>query len=116
MDATRRAKLGQSRKEGKSDVIPNTTGLFLSVVVAVICSSPTVAPEPQQSAATHPAAQAATRQPAVQPAIIADAAEHDFGQVRRGEKVEHRFKITNPGLAELTITAVKTNCGCTVTP
>lgn len=63
---------------------------------------------------TAPAAQMPSTQPAGQAAIVVDAAEHDFGQVRAGEKVEHRFKITNAGSTELKITNVKPNCGCTV--
>lgn len=78
-------------------------GSSLPLAIAVTCSSLTIAAEPQQSPGTPPAAQAATTQPAVQPAIVADAAEHDFGHVRTGDKVEHRFKITNSGSAELRV-------------
>ena len=43
-----------------------------------------------------------------------DAAEHEFGSLQAGDRVEHRFKVTNSGSSELQITNVKTNCGCTV--
>jgi hypothetical protein len=67
----------------------------LSISLGLACSSLVVAAEPRPSLATKPAAMAATGQPAGQAAIAVDAAEHDFGTVRAGEKVEHRFRITN---------------------
>ena len=90
----------------------------LSVIVVLTCSHLALAAEPQQTPtaplATQPGLQAAATPPAGQAAIVVDAAEFDFGSVRAGEKVEHRFKVTNTGTAELKITNVKTNCGCTV--
>ena len=39
--------------------------------------------------------------------------EHDFGKVIQGEKVTYTFKFENTGTADLIITDVTANCGCT---
>jgi len=39
--------------------------------------------------------------------------DHDFGVVRRGEKLTHRFEFKNAGKGELTIQGVHASCGCT---
>jgi hypothetical protein len=41
------------------------------------------------------------------------ATEHDFGQVKEGEKVSHVFEVQNTGKADLFIQSVKPSCGCT---
>jgi hypothetical protein len=38
---------------------------------------------------------------------------HSFGQIYRGEKVQHRFLLENVGTAELEIKKVRPSCGCT---
>ena len=39
--------------------------------------------------------------------------EHDFGQVKEGEKVVHTFEVMNTGKADLLLQSVKPSCGCT---
>lgn len=39
--------------------------------------------------------------------------EFDFGEITEGDKVSHVFKYTNTGDVPLTITNVRTTCGCT---
>jgi len=39
--------------------------------------------------------------------------EHDFGQVKEGEKVTHVFELLNTGKADLLIQSVNPSCGCT---
>ena len=41
------------------------------------------------------------------------ATEHDFGQVKEGEKVTHVFEVLNTGKADLFLQSVKPSCGCT---
>jgi len=41
-------------------------------------------------------------------------AEHNFGNVKTGEKVGCIFSYTNTGDADLVITAASASCGCTV--
>jgi hypothetical protein len=40
--------------------------------------------------------------------------EHDFGKINQGDKVEHTFKVSNAGTADLIISEAKPGCGCTV--
>lgn len=42
-----------------------------------------------------------------------DAAIYDFGEVKNGEIIKHRFKIQNEGDQNLKILEVKPSCGCT---
>jgi hypothetical protein len=42
------------------------------------------------------------------------ALEHDFGQVKEGEKVAHTYEVINTGDADLLLQSVKPTCGCTV--
>lgn len=39
---------------------------------------------------------------------------HNFGEIKKGEKVEHVFEVTNTGKNPLIISNVKPGCGCTV--
>ena len=39
---------------------------------------------------------------------------HDFGKVTDGERVEHTFKFTNTGEADLVISSATASCGCTI--
>ena len=41
------------------------------------------------------------------------ATEHDFGQVKEGEKVVHVFEVLNTGKEDLLLQSVRTSCGCT---
>ena len=43
-----------------------------------------------------------------------ESMEYDFGTITEGDKVEHVFKVTNEGTADLVISEVKPSCGCTV--
>lgn len=38
----------------------------------------------------------------------------DFGKIKKGDKVEHVYEITNTGTNPLVISEVKPGCGCTV--
>jgi hypothetical protein len=43
-----------------------------------------------------------------------ESLEHDFGDIKSGDKVEHVYKFTNTGKADLVISSAKPSCGCTV--
>lgn len=43
-----------------------------------------------------------------------DSMEFDFGTIKQGDKVEHVYKVTNAGTADLVISDAKASCGCTV--
>ena len=40
--------------------------------------------------------------------------DHNFGEIKKGEKVEHVYEVTNTGKNPLIISSVKPGCGCTV--
>ena len=48
------------------------------------------------------------------PAIFFKDSDYDFGQIYKGQKVEHIYKFENRGEDTLKIEKVKTSCGCTV--
>ena len=48
------------------------------------------------------------------PGVSFTSKEADFGTIRRGEKAECRFTLTNSGERPLFIRKVKVTCGCTV--
>ncbi|MDT0678270.1 DUF1573 domain-containing protein [Autumnicola musiva] len=50
----------------------------------------------------------------VYPELSFEEKEYDFGNIPKGESVEHVFKFTNTGRAPLVITNASSSCGCTV--
>ena len=47
------------------------------------------------------------------PTIYFPEAQHDFGKVNEGDKVDYTFSFANKGTSVLTIKDIKTSCGCT---
>lgn len=47
------------------------------------------------------------------PRLTVPESLHSFGQIYRGEKVQHRFLLKDAGEAELEIRKVRPSCGCT---
>lgn len=45
--------------------------------------------------------------------IVFDKLEHDFGNIKEGEKVTYAFNFTNQGKHDLNLLSVGTSCGCT---
>lgn len=41
--------------------------------------------------------------------------EHDFGDIKQGDVVEHTFEFKNAGKTPLILAGVQTTCGCTAT-
>jgi hypothetical protein len=48
------------------------------------------------------------------PEISFEKTEHDFGTLVEGVTVKYAFKFTNTGNADLLLSKVKPDCGCTV--
>ena len=48
------------------------------------------------------------------PVIAFDTETHDFGNLKKGDKGEYEFTISNTGDADLIIIEAKASCGCTV--
>ncbi|MEH0153936.1 DUF1573 domain-containing protein [Limibacter armeniacum] len=49
------------------------------------------------------------------PKVVFEETEHNFGDLKPGEKVTTAFKVTNNGNAPLLIRKTKASCGCTAT-
>ena len=47
------------------------------------------------------------------PSISVEKPTHDFGTINQGQKVDHLFAIKNRGDEPLTITQIRSSCGCT---
>jgi hypothetical protein len=47
------------------------------------------------------------------PAIIVDGLHHDFGQILQGETLDHVYRFQNTGDEVLTLSNVRSSCGCT---
>lgn len=48
------------------------------------------------------------------PVVKFESLDHDFGTIKQGDKVEHTYKFTNAGTADLVLSDAKASCGCTV--
>lgn len=49
------------------------------------------------------------------PRLVLDSADHDFGPIPRGARVNHRYQVSNGGGSPLSIYQVSPACGCTST-
>jgi hypothetical protein len=61
----------------------------------------------------NPAAIEPAAAPAPLTTIKFEEVEFDFGQIKQGETVKHKFKFTNTGTNPLILENVKPSCGCT---
>lgn len=70
---------------------------------------------PGDSAMAPATAEAATGAAANQPltTIALSESNFDFGKIKKGDKVEHVYEVTNTGSNPLVISEVKPGCGCT---
>lgn len=75
-----------------------------------------VTPAPADSAATSAVSgETASAQPDQPLTTIAlSESNFDFGKIKKGDKVEHVYEITNTGTNPLVISEVRPGCGCTV--
>lgn len=90
------------KKENKEEVILERPDIQRS---APLDSSGTAATA--KTAATAPV----SNQPLT--TIALSESNFDFGKIKKGDKVEHIYEITNTGTNPLVISEVKPGCGCT---
>lgn len=67
---------------------------------------------PETAATTQEVAPTAQAGPAT--TIALSESNFAFGKIKKGDKVEHVYEITNTGANPLVISEVKPACGCTV--
>lgn len=75
--------------------MPSTSGD--SAAVAPVSGETTAAPASNQPLTT----------------VALSESNFDFGKIKKGDKVEHVYEITNTGTNPLIISEVKPGCGCT---
>jgi 3-oxoacyl-ACP reductase-like protein len=81
-------------------------------------SANATAPAPMGDSAAAPAteqtaaAATASKQPLT--TIALSESNFDFGKIKKGDKVQHVYEVTNTGSNPLVISEVKPGCGCTV--
>jgi hypothetical protein len=49
----------------------------------------------------------------VAPQISFDKTRHHFGRVLQGDKVSHKYQVTNTGKVALHLKEIRPDCGCT---
>ena len=67
-----------------------------------------------QQQASQPVAEPEVKPEGPLPAMQFSKEEHDFGTIKDGDIVEHKFSFKNVGEAPLIITNASATCGCTV--
>ncbi|WP_288375397.1 DUF1573 domain-containing protein [Chryseobacterium culicis] len=85
-----------------------------STETAATDSASVVAPLTTDSVAVPAAGEAAapvSNEPSTSVALSENS--FDFGKIKKGDKVEHVYEITNTGKNPLIISEVKPGCGCT---
>ncbi|WP_312394495.1 DUF1573 domain-containing protein [Chryseobacterium sp.] len=84
--------------------------------VATDSTAATATATPADSAAAPVSADATAAAPVSnQPStsIALSESNFDFGNIKKGDKVEHVYEVTNTGTNPLVISEVKPGCGCT---
>lgn len=79
-------------------------------------STATTTTSADSTAVTPVSAETATPTPASNQSLTTIAlseSNFDFGKIKKGDKVEHVYEITNTGTNPLVISEVKPGCGCT---
>lgn len=81
---------------------------ILTLAFATMLAGGAMAQQPTKTHTSAPQEQAKTG-----PAITFETTEHNFGDIKQGDVVEHTFKFTNTGNQPLIIERVDVTCGCT---
>ncbi|MFC4165224.1 DUF1573 domain-containing protein [Epilithonimonas zeae] len=93
------------KEENKLDHIPGADSTQASTVVEAMS---------QESVNPEDAALVKEAQSKPLTTIAFSETDHNFGDIKKGEKVEHIYEVTNTGTNPLIISNVKPGCGCTV--
>ncbi len=82
---------------------------------AIATDSTAAAPAITDSAAAPVAGESAAAPVSNEPSttIALSESNFDFGKIKKGDKVQHVYEVTNTGKNPLVISEVKPGCGCT---
>ncbi|UMQ39917.1 DUF1573 domain-containing protein [Chryseobacterium sp. Y16C] len=95
------------KKENKETQAADAVATDSTATTTTPTDSSTVAPVSAETATPAPA----SNQPLT--TIALSESNFDFGKIKKGDKVEHVYEITNTGTNPLVISEVKPGCGCT---
>ncbi|WP_192822436.1 DUF1573 domain-containing protein [Rufibacter sp. LB8] len=110
-------------------VLMLAAGSFMTVSCEKTTTEETTTTVTDQNSANGSAAAPAANDPATNPNVAGQEAvnpngpkpvmtfkesEHDFGNIKDNQKVQHTFSFTNTGQAPLIIESATATCGCTV--
>ncbi|MBE4947158.1 DUF1573 domain-containing protein [Chryseobacterium culicis] len=93
------------KKENKETQSTETAATDSASVVAPLTTDSVAAPAAGEAAAP------VSNEPSTSVALSENS--FDFGKIKKGDKVEHVYEITNTGKNPLIISEVKPGCGCT---
>lgn len=93
------------KKENKETQSAETATTDSAAVVAPVTTDSAVAPVAGETVAP------VSNEPSTSVALSENS--FDFGKIKKGDKVEHVYEITNTGKNPLIISEVKPGCGCT---
>lgn len=96
------------KKENKETQAADAVATDSTATTTTPADSSRVAPVSDEHSAPAPA----SNQPLT--TIALSESNFDFGKVKKGDKVEHVYEVTNTGTNPLVISEVKPGCGCTV--
>ncbi len=99
------------KKENKETVGTETVAADSTAMGVSAATSTT----PGDSAATLASSEATAAPASNQPltTVALSESNFDFGKIKKGDKVEHVYEVTNTGTNPLVISEVKPGCGCT---
>ncbi|MCS4303883.1 DUF1573 domain-containing protein [Chryseobacterium sp. BIGb0232] len=81
------------------------------VTDSTAAGTPVTADSAATSVTEAPAAAPVSNAPST--SIALSESNFDFGKIKKGDKVEHVYEVTNTGKNPLVISEVKPGCGCT---
>ncbi|PJJ68195.1 DUF1573 domain-containing protein [Chryseobacterium geocarposphaerae] len=95
------------KKENKEAQVADAVATDSTATTTTPADSSTVAPVSAETTTPAPT----SNQPLT--TIALSESNFDFGKIKKGDKVEHVYEITNTGTNPLVISEVKPGCGCT---
>lgn len=93
------------KKENKEVQSAETVAVDSTAITTPATADSTATP------ATGEAAAPSSNEPST--SIALSESNFDFGKIKKGDKVEHVYEVTNTGKNPLVISEVKPGCGCT---